>query len=235
MSGKISIVVAEAHQIDREGLRALLEAEADLAVCGDTSDAQWLPDLVEQLRPRVLVLDLSMPGLGGAAAVREVIRRSPETRALILSTQTDEAYIGEAFRNGASGYLLKEASASELIQGIREVASGARYLGPPLCRKSIEDYVRKAEDAGDAVGFLTAREREVLRLTADGLTSARIAARLGISPRTVEAHRANVLRKLGLRNHADLIRYALQRGAVPPATRAGATREKPRRRRTREY
>ncbi len=212
----ITIVLADDHHVVRQGLRALLQAERDLRVVGETGDGLEAVRLVEQLSPRVLVVDLMMPGLGGLEVTRRVTRDALPSRVVVLSMHANEAYVLEALRNGATGYVLKDETAGELVEAVREVAAGRRYLSRALSRRAIEAYARTAREAPpDAYASLTSREREVLHLAAEGHTSAKIGARLDISPRTVETHRGNLMRKLGLRTQADLLRFAVQRGIVP--------------------
>ncbi len=164
----------------------------------------------------MLVIDLMMPGLSGLEVTRQVHQRSPRTHIVILSMYSNEAYVLEALKNGAAAYVLKGSSTADLVQAVREVAAGRRYLSPPLSERAIERYVQKAEyTVRDSYDTLTNREREVLHLAAEGLTNAEVADRLSISPRTAETHRANLMRKLGLRTQTDLIRYALRRGILP--------------------
>jgi DNA-binding NarL/FixJ family response regulator len=211
-----TIIVADDHHVVRQGLRALLEAEPDFRLVGEAGDGLGTVQLVERLKPDVLIIDLMMPGLNGLEVTRQVSQRSPRTRVVILSMHANEAYVLEALRNGASGYVLKDSSAADLVQAIREVVAGRRYLSPPLSERAIEAYVQKAADASlDPYETLTTREREVLHLAAEGHTNTEIAAQLSISPRTAESHRANLMRKLGLHTQTDLIRYALRRGILP--------------------
>jgi two-component system response regulator NreC len=212
----ITIVLADDHHVVRQGLRALLEAETDFSVLGETGDGLDALRLVEQLNPNVLVLDLMMPGLNGLEVARQLARRSPATRIVILSMYSNEAYVLEALGNGASAYVLKDSNSADLVHAVREVAAGRRYLSPPLSDRAIEAYQEKAKAATlDKYDMLTTREREVLQLVAEGHTSTDIAARLGISSRTAEAHRSNLMHKLGIHTQADLIRYALRRGIIP--------------------
>jgi len=212
----ITIVLADDHHVVRQGLRALLEGESEFSVVGEASEGLEVIKLVERLKPTILLLDLMMPGLNGLEVTRQVRQRWPETRVLILSMHANEAYVLEALRSGAAGYVLKDASAADLIQAVHEVAAGRRYLSPPLSERAIEAYVQRAEVASaDDYETLSTREREVLQLAAEGRTNAEIAARLFISPRTVETHRANLMRKLGLHNQTELVRYAIQRGIIP--------------------
>jgi DNA-binding NarL/FixJ family response regulator len=211
-----TIVLADDHNVVRQGLRALLETEPDFRIVGEVGDGPEAVHLVERLQPDVLVLDLMLPGLSGLEVTRLVRQGSPKTRVLILSMYADEAYVLRALKNGAAGYVLKDSSAADLVQGVREVASGRRYLSPPLSDRAIERYAQRAEGVTeDSYELLTTREREVLHLAAEGHTNAEIAARLGISPRTAETHRANLMHKLGLETQTNLVRYALRRGIIP--------------------
>ena len=211
-----TIVVADDHDVVRRGLQTLLGAEADFLVVGEARDGLEAVDVVEHLRPDVLVLDVVMPGLNGLEVIRRAVGDSPKTRVVILSMYDNEAYVIEALRAGAQGYVLKKSPSEELVRAIREAIAGRHYLGTPLSQDAIDAYMKKAEGTvADLYGMLTNREREVLQLAAEGCTSAEIAARLFISPRTAEAHRASVMRKLGLRSRADLIRYAMRQGILP--------------------
>jgi two-component system, NarL family, response regulator NreC len=215
---KITIVLADDHQVMRQGLRLLLEAEEGFCVVAEAGDGQEATTLAERLQPDVLIADLMMPGLNGLKVTQQVSQRAQRTHIVILSMYADEAYVVEALRSGASAYVLKHASAAHLLHAVREVAAGRRYLSPPLSEHAIEIYLHKAlHSRSDPSGLLTARECKVLQLVAEGNTNAQIAAVLGISPRTVETHRANLMHKLDLNTQADLIRYALQRGIIPLA------------------
>lgn len=216
MNERTTIVLADDHQVVRQGLRLLLEAEPGFSVIGEVADGLEVAGLVERLKPDVLILDLMMPGLGGLDVSRQVTRRAPETRVVILSMHSSDAYVVEALRKGASAYVLKGSSADELIGAVRAALAGRRYLSPPLSEKAIESYVQKARDAEvDLYETLTTREREVLHLAAEGMSSTAMGGRLGISPRTAETHRTNVMRKLGLHSRTELIRYAIKRGILP--------------------
>jgi two-component system, NarL family, response regulator NreC len=212
---KTTLVLAEDHHVVRQGLRALLQAEPDLTIVGEAGDGLEAVRLVERLEPDVLVLDLILPGLNGLEVTRQVSQRSPRTRVVILSMHAAEAYVLEALRNGAAGYVLKDGSAADLVRAVKEAVAGRHYLSPPLSELAIEAYLQKAREATlDLYETLTTREREVLQLAAEGHSNPEIAERLVISPRTVETHRANLMRKLGLQSQADLIRYALQRRII---------------------
>lgn len=214
---KIRILLADDHRIVREGFRALLQAEPDFDIVAETGDGLDAVRLAEQHKPQVLVVDLMMPGLNGLEVARQITQRLPRTRIVVLSMHANEAYVLEALKNGASAYVLKDASAAELVRAVREANAGRRYLSPPLSEPAIDSYIQRTRtsDSLDLYDTLTNREREVLHLAAEGHTNAEIAGRLFISPRTVETHRANVMHKLGLRSQTELVRYALQRGILP--------------------
>lgn len=211
-----TIVLADDHHVVRQGLRALLEAEADFKVIGEAGDGLEALQLVDQLKPNVLVLDLMMPGLNGLEVARQMSKHASPTRIVILSMYANEAYVLEALGNGASAYVVKDSNSADLVLAVREVAAGRRYLSPPLSDRAIEVYQERAKAATlDKYETLTTREREVLQLTVEGHTNSEIATRLGISSRTAETHRSNLMHKLGLHTQADLIRYALRRGIIP--------------------
>jgi two-component system response regulator NreC len=211
-----TIVLADDHHVVRQGLRVLLEGQPDFQLVGEAGDGLEAIQLTERLKPDVLLIDLMMPSLNGLEATRQVSQRSPHTRVVILSMHASEAYVLEALRNGAAGYVLKDSSAADLVHAVREVVDGRRYLSSPLSERAIEAYMQKASTVtSDPYEMLTNREREVLHLAAEGYTNAEIADQLSISPRTAETHRANLMHKLGLRTHTDLIRYALRRGILP--------------------
>jgi len=212
---RTTIVLADDHPVVLQGLRRLLETERDFTIVGEVSDGLAVLGLVERLRPNVLVLDLMMPEMNGLAVTREVSHRFPKTRVLILSMHASDAYVVEALRSGATGYVLKDANEADLIKAVRDVAAGRRYLSPPLAERAIEAYgARGTTEPIDPYETLTARERQIFQLTAEGASAAQIATTLSISPRTAETHRANLMRKLGLHSQAELIRYAVRRGIL---------------------
>ena len=213
---RISVVLADDHHVVRKGLHALLAAEGDLDIVGEEADGLKVVDLVERLRPNILLLDVQMPGLSGLEITRRISQRGLRTRVVILSMHANETYVLEALRHGAAGYVLKDATPAEVVEAVREVSAGRRYLSRGLSDRAIEAYAQKANaTASDPYESLTTREREVLQLSAESSSATEIAARLGISPRTVETHRENLMRKLGLQSQTDLIRYALRRGILP--------------------
>lgn len=213
----LTLVLADDHQIVRQGLRAILNTEADFRLVGEAADGLETVRLVERLQPHVLILDLMMPGLNGFEVARQVARRAPRTRMVVLSMHSDIAYVREALNAGATGYVVKEAGAEELVQAIRSAAEGRPYFSRAIPVDSLGQAMTRTEGTPtDPYDTLTAREREVLQLTVEGHSGTEISERLFISPRTVESHRANLMRKLRVRNQKELVRYAVQRGILPP-------------------
>ena len=206
-----TILVADDHPIVRQGLRTLLEAEPDLAVVGEASDGIEAVRSAERLRPHVLVVDVLMPGLNGLEVAREVVR-GRGTRVVVLSMHDAPTYVERAFRYGATSYVLKDSSASEVVHAVRETACGRRYLSPVLVPPEAPGAHSTA--AVDPYDLLTSRERAVFQLTAEGFTAAAIGERLFIGRRTVETHRVNLMQKLSLRTQSELIRYAVRRGVL---------------------
>lgn len=213
----INILLAEDHRIVREGFRALLASEPQFSIVGEASDGLEVLKLAGQLRPDLVVMDLIMPNLNGLEATRQLCRRNPHPKVVILSMHAGEAYVLAALRHGASAYVLKDSGSQDLINAVHAVMAGRRYFSPPLSEAVIEEYIQKTSETGtlDLYDTLTNREREVLQLCAEGNTNMQIGAKLFISHRTVETHRANLMQKLGLRSHTDLIRYSLQKGILP--------------------
>jgi DNA-binding NarL/FixJ family response regulator len=210
-----TIILADDHTIVREGIQRLLDGEPGMRVIAMAADGLETVRLVETHRPDVLIADLMMPGLSGLEVARQVTQRVPQVCVIILSMHADEAYVLEALRNGAMGYVLKESGHTDLVNAIHEVQAGRRYLSAPLSERAINAYVAGSQSGvAEPYDNLTNREREVLQLAAEGHTAADIAQRLSISPRTVETHRANLMQKLGLHSQAELIRFALQRGIL---------------------
>jgi DNA-binding NarL/FixJ family response regulator len=211
----VTILLADDHPIVRQGMRHLLEAEPDLAVVGEAADGLQTVQLVEKLKPQVLVVDMMMPGLNGLEVLRQVKKRSPATLSIVLSMQSADAYVLEALKSGASGYILKDAGPSELLIAVRQVLEGQRFLSPKLSERLIDAYIETSDKSVlDPYETLTDREREVLQMASEGLTTSEIARRLSISPRTAELYRSRMMSKLGLRNQMDLIRYAVKRGIL---------------------
>ena len=215
MREKVTLVLADDHRLMRQALRSLLEADPGLAVVGETSDGLGVLALVEALRPDVLVVDLRMPGMGGMDVIRNLAQRRMPTLVVVLSMLLDEAHVAEALDLGARAYVRKDASAEDLIRAIEEVMAGRVYLSPPLTMAALNEYRQRVGGvANDPYETLTGRERQILRLIAEGLRNREIATRLNISPRTAETHRASVMSKLGMRRSAEVVRYALRRGIL---------------------
>jgi DNA-binding NarL/FixJ family response regulator len=201
----------------RQGLRALLDEQADFKVVGEAGDGKQALRLVQNLRPDVLVADMVMPGINGVELTRQVKWSTPETTIVILSMYGTEGYVHKAMRAGAKAYVLKDASGSELAEAIRKAVSGERYLSRKLSEHAIDTYIRdmmpESHDL-DTSMVLTGREHEVLQRIARGDKNREIAADLSISPRTVEFHRANIMRKLGLASQQELFRYCVRAGIL---------------------
>jgi DNA-binding NarL/FixJ family response regulator len=209
----VRIVVADDHQIFRDGLRALLVARSDFEVVGEAQDGLEAIDLVTRLKPEILILDLAMPGLHGIEVARRLHESNPETKIIVLSMHSDRRYVIEALRAGAVAYVLKEAGFSELIGVIKEVQDGHLVLSPLVSEQVIKDYIRLAEvDEGSAFALLSAREREVLQLLAAGKATKEIAAELHLSVKTVESHRKQIMDKLEIHSVAELTKYAIREG-----------------------
>jgi two-component system response regulator NreC len=211
----ISVLLADDHHIVREGIKMLLETQSDISVIGEASDGLRAVELAIRLKPLILMADLMMPGLSGLEVTKQVIQHQSRTKVIILSMYSNEAYVMQALRNGASGYIVKESNVGDMVQAVREVASGRPYLSPSISRLAMDAYIEKAKSSAlDPYDTLTDREKEVLHLITEGFSSAKIAARLYISPRTAESHRANVMKKLGLQTPTELIKYALKKGLI---------------------
>ena len=211
------ILLADDQQVVRQALRCLIERENDMEVVGEAADGLEVLPLAERLKPDVLITDVAMPGLYGLEVARRVRELTPGTGVVILSRYLSEWYVTEALRSGALGYVVRQSDAAELMRAIRMAARGRRYLGPPLNQEMIDVWMaRAARRAQDPYETLTSREREILQLVAEGYSSTGIARRLAISARTAEAHRANLMRKLGVRSLSELVRYAIRNRLVEP-------------------
>lgn len=214
MNKQIRVVVADDHTVVRQGLCALLGTQPSIEVVGQTGEGLAVADLVNRTKPDVLLLDLMLPNVSGFDITRQVLKLHPKCRVLILSMHATKAYIAEALRSGAAGYALKASDTGEILHAIEEVAAGKRYLPSSISDKDLEPYASRETGEFDSYETLTNRERQVLKMVAEGLTNALVAEKLQISPRTVEIHRANAMRKLDLANHAALVRYAVKRGLI---------------------
>jgi DNA-binding NarL/FixJ family response regulator len=211
---ELRVVLADDHAVVREGLKSLIDAEPGMAVVGEAADGLTACERVLELRPDVVVMDVSMPGVGGAQAAERIKRACPGVKVLALTVHEDKGYLRQLLTAGAAGYVLKRAAPAELIRAIRTVAAGGVYLDPSLAGKVVRGFVRPTpgEDTAAGGGELSDREVEVVRLTAAGHSNKEIASRLDLSVKTVETYKARALEKLGLGTRADLVRYALQRG-----------------------
>jgi DNA-binding NarL/FixJ family response regulator len=211
----ISILLVDDHPLVLRGLRDLFLTQADFLVVGQETDALRAAKTAAELSPSVMVLDLMMPGLNGLEVIKQVARHRPGTRIVVLSMHANPAYVWEALRSGAIAYVLKSAKSEELIHAVREASKGRRYLSAPLSNVEVDEYSRRAQQSQfDPYEMLTNRERQVLQMAAEGLTNSQMAKSLKIGTRTVETHRANLLRKLNLHSQTELVRYAIQRGIV---------------------
>lgn len=214
MKEESRIVIAEDHTILREGLRSLLSSEPELRVVGEAKDGREAIRRVEQLEPDLILMDLSMPRMNGVEAIREIKNRIPETKVLALTVHKAEEFVLEVLQAGADGYVLKDASSEELVMAIRSVLEGQRYLSPAVSQMVIEGYLAGRKTGESPWDTLTKREREILKLIAEGHKNKEIADYLCISVKTVEKHRANLMKKLDLHSAAALTAYAMERGLV---------------------
>jgi len=216
MNDKVRIVLADDHTILREGLRALLTAEDEIVVVGEAQDGREAVRCVERLEPDLLLMDLSMPRMSGMDAIREIKKRYPDTRIIALTVHKTEEYLLTTLQAGADGYVLKDATHDELVMAIRTVMAGKSYLSPDVSEKVIEGYLVGKESSRSLSAWetLSQREREVLKLIAEGYKNKEIAEDLCISLKTVEKHRANLMKKLDLHNAAALTVYAVEKGLV---------------------
>ncbi len=211
------ILLADDHALVRQGFRALLGAIADFEVVGEAANGREALRLIQALTPEVALLDISMPELNGLDATAQALRAQPQLKVIIVSMHDTEAYVLEALRAGAAGYLLKNADADELERAIRAVARGERYLTPSVSRHVIERFMRAERgEQAPAAAALSARQREVLQLIAEGRSTRVIAARLHLSVKTIETHRAQLMQRLDIYDVAGLTRYALRIGLIDP-------------------
>ena len=208
----IRILIADDHAVVAEGLKHLVEAQSDLEVVATVGDGREAVRVAKETEPDVVLMDLSMPELNGADATRAIIDGRPECRVIVLSMYAEREYVRRALKAGATGYVVKRSAAKELVEAIRAVHSGQRYLSPRVADVVIDDYA--ADGKADLLEKLSTREREVLQLLAEGRTGSEIAQRLTLSQKTVETYRARLVEKLGIRDVAGLVKFAIQRGLV---------------------
>jgi two-component system, NarL family, response regulator NreC len=212
---KIRILLADDHTILREGIRSLIEDEPDMQIVGEAENGQAAVKLALQLLPDVALIDIAMPLLNGLEATRQIKRSAPDVKVLVLTMYENEEYIRTVFAAGALGYLLKDAATRELMHAIRIVNRGEMVLSPAVTRLVVEDYLRWGDQVPDGADpILSAREREVLQLIAEGYTNKQIAEILCISIKTVQAHRGRLMQKLDLHDRGDLIKYAIQKKII---------------------
>jgi two-component system response regulator NreC len=216
MNQKVRIVIAEDHTILREGLRSLLSSSANFEIVGEAADGREAIRHVEKLKPDLILTDLSMPRMNGMEAIKEIKRKSPATKVLVLTVHRAEEYILATFRAGADGYVLKDSTHSELMMAVKKVLSGTHYISPEISEKVIEGYLegKKSLKSRTSWETLTQREREILKLIAEGYRNKAIAEDLCISVKTVEKHRANLMEKLDLHSIQALTAFAIDKGLV---------------------
>lgn len=211
----IKIVLADDHAMLRDGMHRAFQTESDFEVVGLAGNGQEAVKLVRELSPHVVVMDIGMPELNGFEATRLIKKDFPAVKVIGLSMHSNDKYIREMFRAGASGYLLKNSPFEELVEAIRSVMDGKTYVSPAIGDTIIQDFISKPEESKSAFSVLSQREREVLQMFAEGKTTKQTAMCLHISPKTVEAHRLNLMNKLGFDNIAQLTKYAIQEGITP--------------------
>lgn len=207
----ITVYLVDDQRILRDGLRALLELHGDIRVVGESADGSAALDGILAARPDVALMDITMPGLNGIDATQSLTLRAPQVKVIILSVHSDSEHVYRAFQAGAAGYLLKESAGAEVVEAVRAVKQGRRYLSP-----KIADALAWRRDKSSPFESLSAREREVLQLTVGGATSAAIAEKLSLSPKTVDTYRSRVMEKLGAHNLPELVRMAIKHGLTPP-------------------
>ncbi len=218
MAASIRILLADDHAVLRSGLRALLNLEPDFEVVGEASNGREAVELAQALKPDIIVMDISMPEMDGMQAAEEIQRLELPSRIVMLTVHTEEDYLFQTLRLGASGYVLKSSADTELIDAIRTANRGDVFLYPSAIKKLLGEYLRGgAGEDRQEFDVLTSREKQVLTLTAEGYTNHEIAERLVISPKTVDTYRQRIMEKLNLHHRSELVRYALRRGLLTPS------------------
>ncbi len=217
MINKIQVLLADDHTVVRQGLRALLDAQPDIAVIGEADNGRQAVKLARKMLPDVVVMDIAMPNMNGLEAARQLAREVPTARLLVLSSYDDDEYVTQVIRAGARGYLLKQTAATDLMQAVREVSKGKQFFSPIISRRLVFDGRHNVATNGNIARSLTSREMEVLQLIAEGKANKQIAGELNISIKTVEKHRQQVMNKLGIHDIAGLTRYAISKGIVEGA------------------
>jgi len=210
---KARILLADDHKIVCDGLRTLLETETGMEVIGEAANGRAAVEMAARLKPDVVIMDVAMPDLNGVEATRQITSARANTKVIALSMHSDKRFVAEMFRAGASGYLLKDAAFEELSSAIRAVLDKRTYVSPSIAGALVEDYVtRLPEGEGEGAAALTAKEREVLQLLAEGYSTKKIARRLKVSVKTIETHRQHIMTKLDLHSVAELTKYAIREG-----------------------
>ncbi len=211
---RIRILLAEDHTIVRQGISALLRAEPDMDVVGEASNGVEAIEMTKKVLPDIVLMDIAMKNLNGIEATRKIKKLFPQTKVLVLTMYDNEEWIFQILKAGASGYLVKDSAMTDLVSAIRAIHQGDSYLSPTISRKVIDEYIRKAEmgEKGEERDFLSDREREILQMIAEGHSSPQIASLLGISKKTVEAHKAHIMEKLNIHDRVGLIKYAIRKG-----------------------
>lgn len=212
----IHILLADDHTILRAGLKMMLNAQPDMEVVGEAQDGRQALHEAQRLHPDIILMDITMPDMNGIEATKQVKKYLPEVKVLILTMHENEEYVFQALRAGASGYMLKEAADTDLINALHVIQSGNFYLSPTAQSVMVGDYLQRvrAGEEKDSYSSLTEREREILKLVAEGFTNNQIAERLVISPKTVDTHRTHIMDKLNLHSRAELVKYAMRRGLL---------------------
>lgn len=212
----IRVLLADDHAVVRKGLRFLLERQPDMEVVGEAADGREAVRLAEELQPRVVVMDIGMPLLNGIEATAQIVKRLPQAGVIMLSVHADETYLVRALSAGAKGYLLKDSAEDDLIRAVRVVAQGKPFFSPAIAQTLLEDYMRYLQQRGleDSYELLTDREKQILRLLAEGKSNKEVAALLNLSVYTVETHRTHIMQKLNLHNTAELVLYAVRKKII---------------------
>lgn len=212
MEMKLRILIAEDHQTVREGIKLLVNAQTDMEVVGEAGDGEAVIREVDRLKPDIVLMDISMPTMNGLEATRKLRARLPDLKILTLTRHTDDGYLQQVINAGANGYVLKQSAPNDLVSAIRSVGAGNSYIDPSLARKVMGGYAARSESLrGENKAVLTDRESEVLRLIALGYSNKEIAYKMDLSVKTIEAHKANGMRKLGISSRIDIVRYAILR------------------------
>lgn len=216
MTTKTKILVADDHGIVRHGLRSLLERQQDMEVVGEARDGREAVRMAEELDPHIIVMDIAMPQLNGIDAAEQVLRTSPPTKIILLSMYADEEFLTRALTVGVKGYLLKDSAELDLVRAVRAVAAGKSFFSPAIAQALAEDYVRQLQSKGlqDSFELLTAREKEIIQLLAEGKSNKEVATVLNVSPYTVETHRMHLMQKLNLHNTAEIVLYAVRKKII---------------------